>query len=311
MNRPLVTVIIPTYNRVKLLPRAINSVLNQTYSNIEIIIVDDNKALSEEKMETKKLVDKYKKNISNIKYIDLEDNIGGALARNRGIENSNGEFICFLDDDDEIMPEKISLQVKKFLESDKELAVVGCFANIVDKNGLIIREEKNQLKGNVFKNQLSSNTCTTSLAMIRANILKQAGGFEKMPSSQEHMMFIKVFAINPYYDYVDKILVNIYHHDGERISTNKNKPIGAIMLHENVKEFYKDFSEEDKKEIDKKHYINIIYAFMSIKDKENAKKYYKYLLRKNKVFDKNIIKTFLVINIGLNNIENLRKRIKL
>ena len=102
MNK-LVSVIITTYRRSDKIERAIESVLNQTYKNIEIIIVDDNSNEPEERKKTKKIVKKY----SEIKYIQNKENLGGALSRNVGIDNANGDFIAFLDDDDKYTEDKL------------------------------------------------------------------------------------------------------------------------------------------------------------------------------------------------------------
>ena len=109
-NQPLVSVIIPTYKRLGMLGRAIDSVLNQTYNNIEIIIVDDNNEDSEYRKETERFMKKYDDNIE-IKYVKHKQNKNGAAARNTGINNANGVYIAFLDDDDEFSPKKIELQI--------------------------------------------------------------------------------------------------------------------------------------------------------------------------------------------------------
>ena len=132
--KPLVSVIIPTYGRPNLLLRAINSVLNQSYSNIEIIVVDDNNPGSLERDQTQKLLEKYIQE-NKIMYIKMDKNVGGALARNKGVEVCSGALICFLDDDDEYLPNKIELQVNKFIESNFKLSVVGGYANILDNDG--------------------------------------------------------------------------------------------------------------------------------------------------------------------------------
>lgn len=113
---PLVSVVIPTYNRANIISNTINSVLNQTYSNLEIVIVDD---FSNDN--TEDVVKSF--NDSRIKYIKHTKNSNGSVARNTGIKSSKGEYIAFLDSDDEWFPEKIDIQLKHILKH-KEKDVV-------------------------------------------------------------------------------------------------------------------------------------------------------------------------------------------
>ena len=99
-----ISVIIPTYNRVNLLNRAINSVLRQTFSDFEVIVVDDS---SED--DTKAVVETLKD--PRIRYICHDENRGAAAARNTGIRVSRGEHIAFLDSDDEWLSKKLELQI--------------------------------------------------------------------------------------------------------------------------------------------------------------------------------------------------------
>lgn len=308
--KPLVSVIIPTYGRPKLLTRAINSVLNQSYSNLEIIVVDDNNEGSSERSETELALNDYLEE-KKIRYVKMDKNGGGALARNKGAEVSTGKLICFLDDDDEFLPNKVELQVNKYIESNNQLSVVGGHANILDGEGNLKRIEKNEVSGDVFKTQLCMNICTTSIAMINKEVFMKAGGFSNVPSSQEHTLFIKIFNVNPLYDYVDIPVVNIYHHDGVRISTGAKKAAGAILLHEYVVSFYADLTTEEIIKIDNAHYINIIRAYMHIKNnRRNAYKYLWKLLANKKCIDKEIIKCFFIIFLGLNKIEKIKMYLK-
>ena len=96
MKNPTVSVIIPTYNRAHLVGRAIKSVLNQTYRDFEIIVVDDGSTDN-----TKDIIKEFQKKDKRIKYIPYEKNKGGSAARNTGIKAAKGEYIAFLDSDDE------------------------------------------------------------------------------------------------------------------------------------------------------------------------------------------------------------------
>lgn len=105
----LVSVVITTHNRVKLLKRAINSVLNQTYKNIEIIIADDASTDN-----TEEIIQEYKLKYDNIIYIKHKKTMGANVGRNNAIKASNGEFIAGLDDDDEFTPDRIEILVNNY-----------------------------------------------------------------------------------------------------------------------------------------------------------------------------------------------------
>jgi len=117
-GRPLVSVIIPTYNRLHTLDRAIKSVLCQTNDNLEIIVIDDGSTDG---------TDNYIKNIEDdrIVYIKHEFNKGVSAARNTGIMASKGEFIALLDSDDEWMPEKTAIQLETFSKYGENI-IAGC-----------------------------------------------------------------------------------------------------------------------------------------------------------------------------------------
>ncbi len=99
-NSPTVSVVIPTYNRAHLVGRAIQSVLNQTYHDFEIIIVDDGSIDNTEDV-VKSLND------PSIRYTRHDQNRGGSAARNTGIKMARGEYVAFQDSDDEYLPEKV------------------------------------------------------------------------------------------------------------------------------------------------------------------------------------------------------------
>jgi glycosyltransferase involved in cell wall biosynthesis len=129
----LVSVVIPTYNREYIISEAINSVLNQTYQNFEILVVDDG---STDK--TKEVVENIKD--PRIRYI-CQHNAGPSAARNNGIRNAKGDWIAFLDSDDIWLPEKLGKQIEVINSSDDRLGIVTCWSlNCYYKNNLPVEE---------------------------------------------------------------------------------------------------------------------------------------------------------------------------
>src|SRR3990167_7894784 len=114
---PLVTVIIPTYNRFELLKKALVSVLNQSFEDFEVLIIDD---CSQDQTSR---IPEYSAD-SRIRYIKNDRNKGMSAVRNIGIRNSKGTYIAFLDDDDEWMPDKLEKQMSLLIPGPPNLGAV-------------------------------------------------------------------------------------------------------------------------------------------------------------------------------------------
>ena len=135
-NNSLVSIVVATYKRDLSLRKALESLINQTYKNIEIIVVDDN-SNEEWNKKVKEIIDDFI-NKSNIIYIKNEKNKGSAQTRNIGIEKANGEYITFLDDDDIYLPNKILNQLNKMKEYDADFSVTDL--ELLSENGKIIEK---------------------------------------------------------------------------------------------------------------------------------------------------------------------------
>lgn len=151
-NKPLVSVITPMYNAEKHISETIESVLNQTYKNWEMIIVDN--CSTDDSADIIKL---YQKNNSKIKYIKLDYNSGGpARPRNIGLENAKGEYIAFLDADDVWLPKKLEVQVK-FLNKNPNVDICHTLANVINGNSVYKGYFDNQRVFNKVKPFISQN----------------------------------------------------------------------------------------------------------------------------------------------------------
>lgn len=125
MQEGKVSVVIPTYKGDDNVARAVESVLNQTYKNIEIFVVDDNGKGTEKQIETETALRSYIED-GKITYLTHEKNINGSAARNTGARASSGEFIAFLDDDDEYLPQNIENHINRFKEVSKNYGITHC-----------------------------------------------------------------------------------------------------------------------------------------------------------------------------------------
>ncbi|WP_172461092.1 glycosyltransferase family 2 protein [Priestia endophytica] len=217
----LVSVIIPTYKRpFEVLVKAIDSVLKQTHSNFELIIVDDSPEGDQNRIEIEKKITTISDN--RVKYIKHAYNQGACKARNTGIEVAKGEYIAFLDDDDTWLPNKLELQLDKF--SDKSVGLVYCDAYIVTlkENKEVKRVTREKRKsGFMYEELILDNFIgSTSFVMLRKDVLDEVGLFDvKLKSAQDYELWLRIS--NKYkIDCVELPLVTYYIHEGERISTN-------------------------------------------------------------------------------------------
>ncbi len=194
----LITIIITTYKRSNLIERALKSVLNQTYKNLEIIVVDDNANEPEERRKTKEIIEKY----DNIIYIQNEKNLGGALSRNEGIYRAKGKFIAFLDDDDEYREDKIEKQYDLFVQHKGE------------KVGLIFSNEKSiDYNVNIIYQQMMGCIAPTSFWFVPKKVLEEVNYFEDTPCKQDSILLLKIL-VKGYTAYkVPENLVVFNEHD--------------------------------------------------------------------------------------------------
>jgi glycosyltransferase involved in cell wall biosynthesis len=173
-EHPLVSVIIPTYNRANTISRAIISAIKQTESNIEILIVDD---CSNDN--TKFIVEEWAIKDPRIHYIGLDKNVGPSAARNYGIQKAKGDYFAFLDSDDEWVSTKIKVQVAS-LERDIDKDVTICDILRIDDGNLAInslnQQNESPLYEQVLARKVNSNAITL---MIRKRCYDLIGGFDE------------------------------------------------------------------------------------------------------------------------------------
>ncbi len=207
----LVSVIIPTYKRCENLEKAINSVLRQTYDNIEIIVVDDNNPDTEYRSNNEEMMKKYKEN-NKVIYIKHDKNKNGAAARNTGIFASRGKYIAFLDDDDEFLENKIEKQVT-FLEKNHEINCVGCQ---IYKRGSIVRQNINQKK--MIEDILSMKVSPiTSTLLFREKAIKSINGFDENYRRHQDVELMVRYLQENKFGYIKEPLIIMGVNKGENI----------------------------------------------------------------------------------------------
>ncbi len=193
---PLVSIIIPTYKRPTTLDRAIDSVLNQTYPNVEIVVVDDNNPNTEGRKLTEDKMAPYARN-ERVIYIKHEHNKNGSAARNTGARASKGEYIGFLDDDDVFLPRKIESQVDKLnsLSDDWGCCYNNYYTQKAGEKSVRVMEHR---EGDLYLEALKNNICVNagSNLLIRRKYFDMINGFdESFKRSQDHEFLVRLLKV--------------------------------------------------------------------------------------------------------------------
>lgn len=235
MNTPRVSVILPTYNRANLIQRAIDSVLTQTFDDFELIVVDD---ASED--ETPDIVQSIEDD--RLTFIRHEENKYGR-AWNTGIEHASGEYISFIDDDDEWYPFKLEKQVARFEETNSDVGLIYCWREVYEY-GELVNEAKPELSGDIFEETIVKNPIgNTSTFMIKSNVFDDIGKFdESLPCGLDSDLLRRI-AINYDVDYVPELLVKQHwKHQYDQISDDDTESLyESIAAHKATLEKFKSY----------------------------------------------------------------------
>ena len=259
----MISVITPTYNRAEYLGKAIDSVLGQTYQDLELIIVDDNKPDSEARKATEVVISKYED--PRIRYIQNPKNMGGAATRNVGIFQAKGEYTAFLDDDDMYLPDRLEVQVKAMQENGWEVSVMdGATYNYV--TGEKVAERHQQLRNGMTKNELIRSHLLyhisgTNTFMFKTSFLKDIGGFVDVPSCQEYMLMQKALDNDPKFGYIPEIHIKNFMHPGEQISTGPKKLKGQFALYESKKQHFDLLTASERRQVTCRHHGVLFFVY--------------------------------------------------
>lgn len=265
IEQDLVSIIVPSYKRsYALVERAINSLLQQTYNNIEIILVDDN--AKPEHIEFRLQLQKLVNVLSSPKlvYIKNEKNLGGSLSRNQGINLAKGDFITFLDDDD--CYEKCKIE-KQLLFMKSNLLDV-CFSDLSiynEKDRLIDYRCHKDIKSfdneYLFKYHLTKQITGTPTFMYKKDVLRKIGGFDDAIMGQEFYLMAKTIQNGFKIGYFPESNIRAYRYDIEAISTGKNKIAGAKIIYDYKRKYFNILSFSEKQYIKCRHYAVLAVAY--------------------------------------------------
>ena len=211
INKPLVSVMMPTYNNAKYIKQAIESIYAQNYENIEIIVIDDGST-----DDTKEIVKQYK----DIKYFYIEHK-GISFARNVALEKSKGEYIAFLDSDDYWLPEKLNTQIQYFKENSDCEIVFTKYENFFEDEKL--KTNKRAMHEKIMEKFLKQYLPSS---IIKKELFEKYGNFDENFSGVEDTEFlyrIKKNGVNISYIIPNVLYVRRIH--GQNVTLNYNQDI--------------------------------------------------------------------------------------
>lgn len=229
LHDPLVSVVVPTYNRGRLLPRCIESILAQTYQNLEVLVVDDGST-----DDTRDVVGGLAAD-ARVRYLPLPTNQGANAARNAGIRQSTGALVAFLDSDDEWLSEKLAVQVDAFRTLPEPFGAVYCAYFVKhDHRRRALLPQVVEVDGNALP-VLLNGWCpaTPSMFMLRRDVFSAAGIYfdEEMRTLQDLDFWIRL-ADRYQFKFVPQRLVIKHNHLADQASMNLPKRIAALATFE-------------------------------------------------------------------------------
>ncbi|PJE64583.1 MAG: hypothetical protein COU90_01965 [Candidatus Ryanbacteria bacterium CG10_big_fil_rev_8_21_14_0_10_43_42] len=190
-EEPLVSVVLPTYNRARVLPKSIDSILAQTFTDFELIIVDDGSTDN-----TKRLVTDYSARDSRVRYVKHEANRGLAAGRNTGAREAHGRYIANNDSDDVWISDKLEKDVAAIQSASPNVGVVYSRLKKTLGNGTEVyvpADNWQWLNGNLHRSILEGNFITMQVTLIKKECFQNAGWFdEEFPAVQEGDFLLRV-----------------------------------------------------------------------------------------------------------------------
>ena len=209
-RHPLISVIVPTFNSAQYISAAVQSVINQSYWNWELLVVDDGSM-----DETMEIIGRFTEADNRIRSYSMRTNSGRpAVPRNYGLLHAVGEYVAFLDADDIWLPEKLSKQIE-LMECKKAVALSYVLSSYLLPEGSIegmYPKPKDRYKGAIFKKLYLNNSIPTSGVMVRTRIFEDLGIFDESSSLtrvEDHDMWLRISRKHPV-DYVKNEVLMLY-----------------------------------------------------------------------------------------------------
>ena len=237
MTHPLVSIICLCYNHERFISEALNSVLAQTYANLEIIIVDDSSTDN-----SVAIIKEYCLRNPQLKFISTGNNIGNCAAFNKAWQISKGEFIIDFATDDVLFPDRVEKQVAAFQKLDMQYGVVYTDAVYIDDNSRVLKQHNQHdsqgrllsfaPSGNIFSELLSRYFICPPTMMMRRNVFEKLEGYDETLAYEDFDFWVRSSRLFHYY-YLDVVTTKRRLH-GTSLSRDFYKP-GSRLLRSTIK----------------------------------------------------------------------------
>lgn len=225
---PLISCVIPTHNRAEKVIKAIESVLSQSYRNLELLVVDDQSVDN-----TKEVIELLSKKDKRVKYF-LNPTKGANNARNFGITNAKGEYIAFLDDDDTWVDSKLEKQLNVFNTLGNKYGVVYCTFVRKSHKGKALKYHPSRFSriknGDILNRLLKRNFISTCALFVKAEVFQKSGMFDPKYKSFQDWELLTRIACDYHFYYLKEILVNVYE-SNDSITLNKKGRVLTKIMH--------------------------------------------------------------------------------
>lgn len=257
------SVIVATYHRDLDVKRALESLASQSFSDFEVVLVDDN-ADDSWCSKVEMIVDEMK-DMLNIQYIKNPTNQGSAATRNIGIQAAKGEYITFLDDDDVYLPQKLELQLEDMEGNQADYGLTDLYL-YNEKNVLIDKRIRSYIlsydKEELMRYHLLHHMTGTDTMMFRTEYLRKIGGFPGIDIGDEFYLMKEAILNGGKFCYSNHCQVKAYVHSGENngLSSGQKKIDGENALYSEKMKYYKYLSSKEIQYVKMRHYAVIAFA---------------------------------------------------
>lgn len=275
-SRPLVSVVVPTCKRANRLSRALSSILAQTYRDIEVVVANDNLPGTEWDEETKALVARFAKDDARVRCLSTSGQVGGGRARNLACGEAKGDYLAFLDDDDEFLPDKVETQLAFMLEGDLDMSWQD--VSWYDERDRLVEHRRldhcrDFSREGLLRAHLLTPISPTSIYMLKRSLFERTEGFGEVSTGQDWWLMLRCIEAGARIGYMPEVHVRQYLHSGGRLSLGQNKIDGEQARHEKVREYYPLLSKKEVSYVEFRHNAVLAFACMRSGRRSDAARY--------------------------------------